>query len=265
MGGGVGAAYAVNQALSRGDTEGRPVTLREGNKMTRQGGQGLSEESVQALKMAKENFEQQQSEPDEPSGETPEQETGEKHSPQVAKETKAELEEMEDELGPSKPPIDFGAIEDARTTLLDPERKKIIEARLEPLDIGEMIMKRELQQTVPVIPKKFEVTLRTFSQKENLWILHYLFNFPGSALYTQELLSTCRLVCSLVAINGKMFPEHRKNPGEESEVIIKEDFERKFYYLASYPVQFVADLSVQLMWFQERVDNLLSIDALKNG
>jgi hypothetical protein len=109
------------------------------------------------------------------------------------------------------------------------------------------------------------VSLRTFSQRENLWILKYLYDFPGSSLYVQELINTCRLVCSLVAINGSYLPDHRQDAGTATEKILKEDFEKKFFHVASFPVQLVADLSVQAMWFQDRVDKLFTVDALKNG
>lgn len=269
---GVGSSYAVNQAVSRGDTNRRPVTLKEGNQMPREH-QGLSEGSLQALRMATENAQKaSEHEHEEPEQGKPDeedfndhQEMGEPHTPQVAGSTKEELDDMEDDLAPDIPPMDFGAIRDARTRLLDPKRRKAIEARLKELNISDMVMKQELQQNIPIIPGKLEVTLRTFTQRENLWILRYIFDYPGSPLYTQELINTCRLVCSIVAINGAYLPDHRKNAGSSTEEIIKEDFERKLHHVASFPVQLVADLSVQAMWFQDRVDKLFTIDELKNG
>jgi hypothetical protein len=254
---GVGAAYPVNQALASGQTAG-PVTLREGTRMANH---PLSKESVQALEMANKSVQQAQAaEPDAP----PSQED-KKESPSVVKETRSELDDAEKEFAPDLPEMDFAAIDDARSMLMSKKRQKDIESRLDKLDLADMVMKRELTQTVTIVPNKLAVTLRTFSQNENLWIMKYIFDFPGSALYVQELINTCRLVCSVTAINGAYLPDHRKDVGTPSEKISKEEFEKKFYYLSSLPVQLVADLSVQLMWFQDRVNKLLTLDELKNG
>jgi len=252
---GVGAAYPVNQALAQGKTDG-PVSLREGNKMAQQ---SFSDETVQALKMANQNIKKSSDDAE------PEAKPVEPKAPtSVAKEASAELDEAEQTLTPAGQ-LDFSAIGDLRSMLMSQKRREEIEKRLKPLDIGDMIMKRELTQTIPVIPDKLEVTLRTFSQRENLWILKYIYDFPGSALYIQELINTCRLVCGLVAINGSFFPDHRKDAGQNSETIIKEDFEKKFFHVASFPVQLVADLSVQSLWFQDRVEKLFTVETLKNG
>jgi hypothetical protein len=185
----------------------------------------------------------------------------------VAEETRAELDDAERDFEPESPLVDMdmATLADIRGSMMSKERRDAIESRLEALDITDMIMKREIVQTIPVIPDKFSLTLRTFSQRENLWVLKYLYDFPGSALYVQELLNTCRLVCGLVAINGQYLPDHRKDVGKTSEEIVKEDFEKKLFHVSSFPVQLVADLSVQSIWFQDRVDKLFTVDALKNG
>lgn len=248
---GVGAAYPVNQALARGEFD-RPVSLKEGNQMTKQG--GLSPESMRALELAKENSDKEQKTAPEP-----------EKPPAVAKETKKDLDDVEQDLPNPLGQLDLTSITDIRANMMSKERQESIEKRLTPLNIGEMVTKRELTQTVPIVPGKLEVTLRTFTQKENLWVLKYIFDYPGSSLYVQELLNTCRLVCGLVAINGAYLPDHRKNLGQPDEVITKEDFEKKFHHVVSFPVQLVADFSVQSIWFQERVDKLFTVDALKNG
>jgi hypothetical protein len=255
---GVGAAYPINQAMAQGKVD-RPVSLREANKMAQQG--GFSKETVQALEMANENIKKGQAEkPAEPPPEpakTP--------APSVAQKVSEELDEAERSLPSPAGLLDMAEVGNIRTGLMSQKRREEIEKGLKPLDIGDMVMKREIVQTIPVIPGKFEVTLRTFSQRENLWILRYIFDFPGSGLYISELINTCRLVCGLVAINGAYLPDHRKDVGLPTETIIKEDFERKFFHVAGFPVQFVADMSVQSIWFQDRIDKLFTADALKNG
>lgn len=251
---GVGSAYPVNQALATGKLKG-PVSMREAKEMA---DTNLSPESVQALKMANESVEAAKNRPRE------EEPAPTREIPSVAKETKAELEEATRAFEPDLA-LDMAEISDIRQGMMSEERRKDIESRLGELDIADMIMKREIQQEIPVIPGKLVVTLRTFNQRENIWVLKYLYDFPGSPAYSQELLNTCRLVCGLVAINGQMFPDHRKNVGQANEEIVREDFDRKFFHVASFPVQLVADLSVQSLWFQDRVDKLFTLDTLKNG
>jgi hypothetical protein len=250
---GVGAAYQANHAVTQGRTDG-PVTLREANQMS--SSRTLSDDTVRALEeMNKSVKKAQDVEKEAPAP-----------LPAVAQETKKEIESSESSLGIS--PIDsfdFGSLADIRSTLMSTKRKESIEARLTPLDISDLVIKREITQTIPIIPDKLEVTLRTFNQKENLWILKYIYDFSGSALYVQELINTCRLVCGLVAINGAFLPDHRQNIGQYNEQVSKEDFEKKFSHVASFPVQLVADFSVQSMWFQDRVDKLFTVDAIKNG
>lgn len=253
---GVGSAYPVNQAFAQGKVD-RPMSLKEANQMAKQPSP-LSKETVQALEMAAENAKKTKEEA--PPSAPP-------SKPSVAQGAREELNEAEDALPSPVAGLDFGMLAEIRSGLMDPERRAAIEKRLTPaeLDIGDMIMKHEVTQTVRVVPGKFEVTLRSFTQAENLWILKYIFDFPGSALYTQELINTCRLCCSLVAINGAYLPDHRKDVGKLTETIIKEDFEKKLFNMVHFPVQLVADMSVQSIWFQDRIDKLFTVDALKNG
>jgi len=172
--GGVGAAYHVNQAMASGQVK-RPVSMREAKEMSTS---NLSPESVQALQMAKENIESAQTQPQQP-----EEEPEKPPRKSVAEETKEEVEQViEREFGPDLP-FDISGITDVRQTMMSKERRDEIESRLKPLDIGDMIMKREIQQEIPIIPGKLVITLRTFNQRENIWVLKYLYDFPGSQAY----------------------------------------------------------------------------------
>lgn len=246
---GMGAAYEVNQAMARGEIE-KPVTLTEANKMAANR-KALSPESVEALKMAEIEMAKAAEEKEEGIS------TSEP-------ETKKRLEDSEKDLVDDVP-FEFGAIHDARAKMLSESRRKAIEARLEPLQIEDMIVNREIVQTIQVVPDKLAVTLRTFNQREHLFCLRYVYKVGGSQLFVEELLNTCKLVCALFAVNGAILPEHRTDVGERKEKIDEDKFEDKMYHLASFPVQLLADLSVQMIWFNDRVNKLLSLDNLKNG
>ncbi|GAF67774.1 unnamed protein product, partial [marine sediment metagenome] len=153
--GGVGAAYAANQALMRGETEG-PISMKEAKKI----GKPLSEKSIEALKATKKEM-------DAPG----ESEDNTKERLEAADEDLVHR----DDIG-----IDFGQLVNARSNLMSKERRAAIEDRLGALDISDMIMKREIVQRIPVIPGKLEYTIRTYNQHEHLFCLNYVFSTPGS-------------------------------------------------------------------------------------
>jgi len=249
---GVGSAYRVNQEMAKGNVD-RPVSMKEAKEMTAEtrkepeAQKSLSPDTVAALEEAKRQADS---------------------APTISVEEREEdLENADKEIadGDSGFDMDYAGIAEARGILLSKKRKKVIEERLEPLDIADMIMKREIQQTIPVIPAKLNYTMRTFNQHEHLFCLQYVFDMRGSQVYAEELLNTCKLVCSLVAINGAQLPEHRKDVGTAKETIDKVAFEKKMFHVASFPTQMIADISVQAIWFTERVNKLFSLDEIKNG
>jgi hypothetical protein len=240
---GVGAAYKMNHAIVNGETDG-PITLREGMNKFPEGTKKpkLSPETEEGLKKLAE---------------------ANKEAQTVADETTKGLDAAEEKI--TELPFDFAAISSARDELMNKDRKKLIEARLQPLDMTDLISKKEINQVVPIIKDKLHITLRTYSQREYLFCLRYIYDFPGPAIYQEELLNTCKLVCSLVAINGAFLPDHRINVGKREEEIDRKAFENKMFHVSGFPVHLMADISVQVIWFSERVGKLFSLDNLKNG
>jgi hypothetical protein len=254
---GVGAGYHVNQEMARGNVD-RPVSMREAKKMAEDAKQGrdekkpLSQETIAGLEKMNQLGE---------SGEVPE-------APADETDIRESLEDAEQGVEPSEDEqfsLDFAGIAEARLVLVSPERRKSIEDRLEKMNISDLITKREISQTIPVVPGEIEYTFRTFNQHEHLFCLQYIFDTQGSAAYTEELLNTAKLACSLVSINGAHLPDHRKNVGSSKESVDKELFEKKLFHVGSFPTQMIADMSVQAIWFTDRVNKLFSLEHLKNG
>jgi len=248
---GVGSAYAVNQAQAQGKLG--PVSL---GAAARQGVAGfqktgpISPETQELLKNAKFTNENQEGAPEE---KTTLQEDLDAADKKIAEASTPDL------------PIDFAALAGYRNELTTPERRKAIEARLEPLNVTDLILKREVQQVVPVIPGKIEYTLRTFSEREHIWCLQHVYNYPGNPQYVDELLNMYKMTCTLVELNGKAIPDHRAHLGGKDEEVDKDLFEKKYKIIISLPVQMMADLCVQCNWFNERVLKLFSVESLKNG
>lgn len=260
---GVGSAYQINQEMAQGKIKS-PVSipLRGAKKiMAESKGLGdrrkpLSQKSIEDLeKMKKVQEAQEEREVESPLKDVMEEDN-----------TSEELDKVTDEmLHRDGNLFDYGAIQEQQRILLDKNRRAIIEKQLEPLAIEDMILKREIRQDVPVIPKKLMYTLRTFSQREYLFCLQYVYEHPGSVLYNEEFLNTCKLICSLVAINGSHLPDHRDNVDTAKEEVTKELFEQKMFHVASLPTPLMADISIQVIWFNDRVAELFSLDNLKNG
>ena len=263
--GGVGSAYAVNQALARGDTDG-PVSLAEAKKQDfgpvekearRRAPPGkLSSDTMKGLSQMKQAIEGNAQSP-------PQQSPPGEEEVEVV--TKQELDEADQKIIDEIPSIDFDALAGLRNKMMSPERKKLIEERLKPLDISQMISEREVRQVIPIVPNKLEIELRTFNQHESLFCMQYVYDFPGSPVYVNELLNTCKLVCSIVSINRAELPEHRVKIGTRNEEVDREAFNMKMFHFASFPVQLIADISTQCIWFSDRVNDLFSLDNLKNG
>jgi hypothetical protein len=228
----------------------RPLTLREAQKkaasMPKRG--PISEDTEVLLRRAQ--------------GEAAEAEgTEEKESSVEAKLKEAEAEAMKDQ----EFAFDFASIASAQNALMNPKRKKTIEDGLEPLDITDLITQREIVQDVVVVPRKLSFTFRTLSQREHIWCMKYVYDYPGSQRYVETLFDTAKLACVLVALNGKPLPEHRKDVGQRSEDVDKEQFLNKMSIISSWPVQLIADAGIQCNWFNERVNSLFTEGILKNG
>jgi len=259
--GGVGSAYHINREMARGNVD-RPISMKEARQMNEDAQKNvaqptrkfLSPETLQALQMAKESLQPQEESPPH------------KESPLKTDSTSAELEKATERMVNPRPEMfDFEAVANAQKGLLNPDRRKKIESALEPMDIGDMITRREIQQSVPVIPNKLVYQFRTFNQHENLFCLRYVYEYNGSVAYVEELLNTCKLVCALVAVNGALLPDHRKAVGTDKEEVDKELFQKKMFHVANLPVQMIADISANAIWFNERITKLFSVENLKNG
>jgi hypothetical protein len=263
---GVGSAYAVNQEMAAGRLA-RPVSMREAKQMEQGKQKGLSKETIQAISMTQDSVSKLTQDPKAVEQEATAQvaEAMKGATTVVPPTPREDLDKAEEKIVANQdetsgfPDFDAGSSW-SPSMAVSKERREAIEKDLKPLDLADMIIKRELTQEVPVVPGRLILTFRTISQKEILWILQYLYDFPGSTMYTRELLSTCQMVCALMAINGSMLPDHRKDG-----VIEKEAFEKKKDAISSFPTQLIADISVQLIWFQARVNNLFGLDAIKNG
>ena len=159
--------------------------------------------------------------------------------------------------------FDFGgAGGESERILNNKKRRKEIEDRCEPMNFEDLIMKDEVQQTVPIVPGKFEPRFRSMNPEESLFMKQYLAkDVSPSDAYSVEKFSLCQLACSLVSLNGQPFPDHRKPDGAPDEELFKiklKKMMRKSGYI-------IADLAINYYWFDIRVRRLIAPEKLGNG
>lgn len=143
--------------------------------------------------------------------------------------------------------------DDSFDHLNNPVRRKEIEARLEPLDLTDLIIQGELRQIVPIIPGKLEVELRSPSSEEDLAVKRLMYDEKGGDRYLMDKYIIMNLTLALVSINGQELPTHLKD-GSFDET----SYMRKFARVRKFPIQLVGDLGLQYAWFDRRVRMLLS-------
>jgi hypothetical protein len=207
-------------------------------------------------------------------------------SPVLSASTQAQLEEMQRVQGKGQTPaqgldedavkkaaeaaakedifemFDFSGGGEAERVLNNKKRRKEIEDRCAPMNLEDLIMKDEVQQTVPVLPGKFEPRFRTLNPEESLFLKQFLAkeSSPNES-YAAEKWGLCQLACSLVSLNGADFPDHRKPDGTPDEELFKVKLKR----LMKKSGYLIADMSINYYWFDIRVRRLLAPEKLGNG
>jgi hypothetical protein len=144
--------------------------------------------------------------------------------------------------------------------LRNKERRELIEKRVtDELNFEDLLFHRELRQRVP-IRKDFVPTYRTCSGDEDLFVKRLISKDEGSPQYLLDRFSLMTLCCGLFAINGKPLPSHldeKQNPKEDL-------FTAKYDVVSKYPLIILADLSANFIWFEQRVQKLLSIESIRD-
>jgi hypothetical protein len=147
--------------------------------------------------------------------------------------------------------------------LNNPARRKEIESRLKPLKIEDILVYGEVRQEVPVIPDKCVFFFRSSSGAEDLAVKRMMFGEQGGDRYMLDKFSLMNLALGVVSINGMQLPSHLDDKKKFDEKL----FLKKFDMLMRFPIQLLADMGVQYMWFDHRVRQLFtkSTEVLKNS
>lgn len=163
--------------------------------------------------------------------------------------------------------FDFAAFRQAmmKDLLNNDDQRKLIEDRLDSLDIGDLIMKGYVTQTVPIIPGKFEPEFQSMTGEEDLALKRLVMEETRSLGATEQYMldkfSIMSVAVGIRAINKKLLPDHRDNNGDFNEDL----FRKKFSLVVKYPFHMIASLGVNFFWFDIRVRKLFVAEKVKNG
>lgn len=152
-----------------------------------------------------------------------------------------------------------------RQILYSEEERELIEGRLKPLDIGELLTQGVIRQRIPIRPGQYEITLQSYEGQIELALKRMLMTEARSVDVGEQYLldkhSFMSLAVGLHKVNDKTYPDIVDTDG----VFNDELFLKKFNMVLRLPIHMLASISVNMMWFEIRVRKLYSATAVGNG
>jgi hypothetical protein len=148
----------------------------------------------------------------------------------------------------------------------NPEQRRIIEERLSPLSLEELIVKDRVRQKVPIIPGVFDVTFESMTGEDDLALKRLLMMESKSVevadRYLLDKFSLMTLAAGLVAVKGNPVP-HNCHDAEGN--FIDKEFWLKFSWLLKRNIHVLASMGANHTWFEMRVRTLMVAERVKNG
>lgn len=169
------------------------------------------------------------------------------------------LEKMDD--------FDFNTFREMmmKDILNNEEQRKIVEARLTPMDITDIIMHGRVFQTVPIIPGKYEPEFQSVSGEEDLALKRLIMleqkSISAPDRYLLDKYSLMGVAAGVRSINKKPLPDHLDSNGNFSDEL----FLKKFTLVLKLPFHMLSSLGINFFWFDVRVRMLFQAQAIKNG
>jgi hypothetical protein len=200
------------------------------------------------------------------------QEEGEKRRPTLGdtkqatfwKEYHSSLKQYEDMGKPEPSEEDFddeGDLWKSEGDFRQNPIRKAIEARLEPLDIHNIILYESVEQHHTIIPNALECVFRSLTTSEDMAIKDMVYELVGSDRYVLDCLTVMTLTCGLKSFNGAELPSHLVEKDGEY-VLDKERFEKKYTRVRALALHTVSLLSVAYMWFDRRIRSQIVDEVL---
>lgn len=145
------------------------------------------------------------------------------------------------------------------------EQKKIIEARLQPMDVGDLISNMFLIQRVPIIPHKFVVEFTTLDAETDLALKRLIMEDSASVTvsdrYYLDKFGLMSVAAVIHKINDKPFGDITDSKGNFDDA----KFRTKFSRVLKLPMPMVTSIGANAFWFDLRVRKLFRAEEVGNG
>lgn len=149
--------------------------------------------------------------------------------------------------------------------LNNPEQKDIVEERIKPMDISDLIMEGSVAQEVILVPGKFWVVFRSVSGEDDLAVKRLLMQEAKTVQvddrYYLDKFAFMTLTLGLESICGNPLPGCKDVKGRFNE----EQFWKKYDFVTSLNIHMIASLGVNYFWYDVRVRKLFVAEKVKNG
>jgi hypothetical protein len=152
-----------------------------------------------------------------------------------------------------------------RDLLNNEEQRRIVEARIKPIDISTMVIDGVAKQEVPIVPGKFWVVFQSCGGDIELalkgLIAEEAKTLDYSVQYFTDKYSMMALAAGIHSINNNPLPNHLDSNGDFD----REAFLKKFKKVARFPLPMLASLGVHYFWFDVRCRKCFVMENVKNG
>jgi len=163
--------------------------------------------------------------------------------------------------------FDLDQLQEAITydLLNNPEQKKIIEERLDPINLSDLIVSSRVRQRVPIVPGEFEVVFESLTARDEMackrLIVQESRRLQLNEEYYLQKFSYMGLACAVYSIQNTLLPGYRDSDGSFNEDL----FWKKFNMVMDLPMPMLASLGCNYFWFDIRVRKLFEAKRIKNG
>ena len=144
-------------------------------------------------------------------------------------------------------------------------QRKIIEKRLEPIDITDLIVSDSFSQKVPIVPGKFEPVFEVIAGRNDLamkkLIAEEARQLDVNERYLLDKYAMMQLAAGVQAVGSVQMPEYRDSDG----VLVPEMFWKRFNKITNLPTPILASLGANFFWFDVRCRKACTARELKNG
>jgi hypothetical protein len=181
----------------------------------------------------------------------------------ISSEKRKKLEEVTKNMDD----FDFNSFREMmmKDMLNNEQQRRTIESKLEPMDLGDLIVHGRVYQTVPIVPGKFEPEFQSVTAEEDLALKRMIWkeqkSLDAPEQYLLDKYSIMAIALTVHSINKKVMPSHQDSDGNFDEAAFLTKFDR----IMKLPFHMISSLGIHFFWFDVRVRKLFQVESLKNG